>query len=88
MNKIEIEERGLKPILDIIDKLGGWPVVKGDQWNVKSEWSWTGAVEKLRKLGYSVNYVFELSVESDFKNSTTWIINVSSATSSFNLRRS
>ncbi|XP_031634008.1 neprilysin-2-like isoform X2 [Contarinia nasturtii] len=61
MNKTLIEERGLQPLRDITDKLGGWPVVKGDQWDMKTEWSWSWAVKELRKIGYSTNYIFDLS---------------------------
>lgn len=80
MNKSLIEERGLKPLLDITDSLGGWPVVKGDRWNDKSDWTWIKAVKDFRKIGYSMDYIFDFSVGIDLKNSTARTIDVSTRT--------
>lgn len=77
MNKTLIEERGLKPLTSITDKLGGWPVVLGDKWDPKSEWSWTWAVKEFRKVGYSMDYIFDFSIGIDLKKSTSRIIDVS-----------
>lgn len=77
MNKTLIEERGLEPLFNITDALGGWPVVKGDQWDSKSEWSWTWAVKEFRKVGYSMDYIFDFSIGIDLKKSTSRIIDVS-----------
>lgn len=77
MNKTVIEERGLKPLHTITDKLGGWPVVKGDQWDLDSEWSWTWAVKEFRKVGYSMDYIFDFSIGIDLKKSVSRIIDVS-----------
>lgn len=77
MNKSLIEERGLKPLFDITDTLGGWPVVKGDDWDNRSEWTWTSAVKMFRKIGYSMDYIFDFSIGIDLKKSTSRIIDVS-----------
>lgn len=77
MNKTLIEERGLQPLNDITDKLGGWPVVKGDQWDPTNEWTWTWAVKEFRKVGYSMDYIFDFSIGIDLKKSTSRIIDVS-----------
>lgn len=77
MNKSLIEERGLKPLADITESLGGWPVVKGDRWNDKSDWTWIKAVKDFRKIGYSMDYIFDFSVGIDLKNSTARTIDVS-----------
>ena len=71
-----IEERGLKPLTDIQEKLGGWPVIKGDAWN-ESKWSWQQSIRDLNKRGYSTDYIFTFSVELDLKNTTKRIISVS-----------
>lgn len=77
MNTTRIEEQGLKPMLKIMDQLGGWPVIKGNEWNSKSEWSWTWAVQKLRRLGYSSNYIFSVSIVPDIIGTRSWKIGVS-----------
>jgi membrane metallo-endopeptidase-like protein 1 len=71
-----IEERGLKPLLEIHEEMGGWPVIKGDAWDEKS-WSWQQSVKDFRKRGYSTDYIFDFSVGTDLKNSTRRIIDVS-----------
>lgn len=71
-----IEERGLKPLLDIHESLGGWPLIKGDAWDEKS-WSWQKSVKDFRKLGYSTDYILDFSVGTDLKNSTRRIVDVS-----------
>lgn len=76
VNKTQIEENGLKPLIDIIDRLGGWPVVRGDEWDTKSEWNWTWAVKEFRKFGFNTNNIFSVFVEVDSKNSSDRIISV------------
>lgn len=71
-----IEERGLKPLEDIHNSMGGWPVIKGDSWEEKS-WTWQKSVKEFRDRGYSTDYIFDFSVGSDLKNSTRRIIDVS-----------
>lgn len=76
MNKSLIEERGVKPLITILEKLGGWPVIKGDRWDDRSSWTWIDAVKDFRKVGYSMDYIFDFSVGIDLKNSTTRTIDV------------
>ncbi|XP_055296722.1 neprilysin-2-like [Sitodiplosis mosellana] len=78
MNRTLIEHRGLKPLTAITDQLGGWPVVK-DEWDTKSEWSWTWAVKEFRKVGYSTDHIFSFSIDVDLKNSATQIIYIDQA---------
>lgn len=77
MNKTLIEERGLKPLITLTDTLGGWPVIKGDSWNPDSTWTWQWAVKEFRKVGYSMDYIFDFSIGIDLKKSTSRIIDVS-----------
>lgn len=79
MNKSLIEGQGLEALTGISDSLGGWPVVKGDRWDDTSEWTWIQAVKDFRKLGYSMDYIFDFSIGIDLKNSTTRVIDVSAS---------
>lgn len=64
-------------MLDIMEQLGGWPVVMADKWDKNIEWNWTWAIKKLRQLGYLSDHIFKFSIDIDLKNSTTRIIYVS-----------
>ncbi|XP_055373967.1 neprilysin-2 [Condylostylus longicornis] len=75
MNKSLIEERGIKPIQQIAESIGGWPVVLGEKWNADS-WTWQETTKKFRRLGYSVDYIIDFSVGIDLKNSTSRIIDL------------
>lgn len=70
-----IERRGLNISMDILERHGGWPVIKGDQWNSES-WTWQKSVFQCRETGYPINFILKLSVGADFKNSSKRIVYV------------
>lgn len=73
-----IEKQGLDPLLNILQQLGGWPVLEGDNWN-ETGFDWKESVYKFRNMGYSVDYFIDFSVGVDLKNSTKRIIDVRKA---------
>lgn len=64
-----IESRGLKPMKRIMESLGGWPVVENKNWNDR-RYLWQNVMLKLELMGFSINYIFEGSIDVDMKNST------------------
>ncbi|KZC07350.1 Membrane metallo-endopeptidase-like 1 [Dufourea novaeangliae] len=78
MNKTDIEKQGLEPLMKILRKLGGWPILEGENWN-ESDFNWKESVYKFRKMGYSVDYFIDFSVGVDLKNSTKRIIDLDQA---------
>ncbi|XP_057331668.1 neprilysin-2-like isoform X2 [Microplitis mediator] len=78
MNKTVIEEQGLTPLLSIVKKLGGWPVIDGDMWK-DDEFSWMASVFKFREMGYSVDYFIQFGVVVDPKNSTKRVLDLDQA---------
>lgn len=70
-----IEERGVKAIKDIQEKMGGWPAVKGDSWD-ETSWTWQKSAIGSRRNGYSTDYIVDFSVGTDLKNSSTYIVDV------------
>lgn len=77
MDESSIEKRGKEPLNNITDKLGGWPVVKGDQWNEQSARDLVTTIKEFRKIGFRTNSIVDVSVQTDLKNSTARKIYVS-----------
>lgn len=69
-----IEQLGLKPIEDVLNSLGGWPVMSAN-WN-EDAWSWQKTVKDLETKGFASNFIFELGLGADQKNSSkrTWMV--------------
>lgn len=76
LNKEIIEERGIKPLQDIFEMFGGWPVVKGDLWN-EGNWEWIDVLKKFRRMGFATSILFRFTVDTDLRNSSTRILEVS-----------
>lgn len=76
LNQSIIEQRGIKPLADILEAFGGWPVVKGDLWSDEN-FNWVEIVKKFRRMGLETSVFFALSVVTDLKNSTKRVLDVS-----------
>lgn len=75
MNRTQIEEQGLQPMIDIIKTVGGWPCIEAvDRWNPAGTWNWMDATKALSDVGFSLSSIFSLSVDTDMKNSSRRII--------------
>lgn len=70
MNKIldKIKELGNKPIFDVLEHMGGWPILKGADWN-DTNWSFEKSLLKLREfVGYNKNVFRDKSQEENSEN--------------------
>ncbi len=74
MDKERIEEAGTRPLIGILKRLGGWPVLHRD-WN-DTGYVWYEQVYRLRKAGYSVDYFVDFSVTTDLKNSSWRVLDL------------
>ena len=70
-----IEETGLKPILNLLKSLGGWPVLEKNKWEDRF-FEWKHSTYELRRLGYSTDYFFTFITDIDLKNSSKRVIHV------------
>jgi predicted metalloendopeptidase len=52
-----------------MESLGGWPVIENKNWNDRF-YTWQSVLLKLELMGFSVNCIFEGSVDVDMRNST------------------
>lgn len=66
---------GITPLVEILEKIGGWPVVKGDNWQ-SDGWDWLEMSKKISRDGLaSMILVSYISVDS--KNNSRRIFSVS-----------
>lgn len=76
LNKTIIEQRGIKPLADMLESYGGWPVVKGDLWSEDS-FNWLEMIKKFRQTGLDTSIIFSFTVTTNLKNSTSRVLDVS-----------
>ena len=63
----KIESLDTKPLLDFLDKFGGWPVVKSNLWSPGS----FDVIETIAKLTHYDYHIFiSANVEASFDDST------------------
>lgn len=62
-------------MVEILEKHGGWPVVKGESWDSEN-WEWMEANKNISDEGLSDSLIFAYHITIDYKNSTKRIIAV------------
>ena len=65
----------LEPLQKMITELGGWPMVEGGRWR-QTGTSWWQLSAKLREIGLSPNYIVDVSVASDLRDSSRRVISL------------
>lgn len=55
--------------------MGGWPVLDGDSWD-PSSFTWKDTTYRFKEEGFSIDYLLDFSITTDYKNSTKRIIDV------------
>ncbi|CAG0890073.1 unnamed protein product [Darwinula stevensoni] len=79
MNQSQINLLGLDVLKDVLDRIGGWPVVLGSEWN-DLHFTWSSLMYEYRKMGFSIGYFIEFSVAGDMKNSSRNILKIDQPT--------
>lgn len=83
MDERRMNERGVLPLLNLISRVGGWPLLYGDMWN-DAEFRWTDGVYRFRELGLSVDYFVDLSVKVNHNDTSEHIIELDHAALALN----
>lgn len=63
-------------MVEILERYGGWPVVKGNSWN-EENWKWMEAHRNISNDGLDDTLLFALAILTDQKNSSRRILDVS-----------
>ena len=69
---------GVKPLMEILSEVGGWPVLEGDEWNGEQFNIWNLSI-KLKHLGISSNYFATVGITNDDRNNSFNAIHFGSA---------
>lgn len=78
LNKSIIAQRGLRPLKELINSYGGWPVVIGDAWDaLDSVWDWKNLIKQFRDDGFEQDQIFAFTVSTNLTNSSLRTIDVS-----------
>uniref|UniRef100_A0A6G1S6H5 Membrane metallo-endopeptidase-like 1 n=1 Tax=Aceria tosichella TaxID=561515 RepID=A0A6G1S6H5_9ACAR len=83
MDTDRLETSGNEPLLDVIRKLGGWPMLgESSGWTHESEesFNWLETLIKFRELGLETNVLFGVTVKMDLKNTRHYIIELDEVT--------
>lgn len=62
-------------MLDILERYGGWPVVKGNEWKA-TNWKWLEMLKNMSNDGLPTNFLFEATIDVDQNDTTKHIIKV------------
>ena len=63
-------------MLDFLDTLGGWPVLKGDDWKVDN-YQWIDTISKIHQAGLESSFPINPYIGSDSLNTTKNMVKVS-----------
>lgn len=66
---------GTRPMMEILENYGGWPVVKGNKWN-DGEWNWMEINTRMSAEGLDDALIFSLAILTDQRNSSRRILDV------------
>lgn len=83
LDEKQLNEQGITPMVEILDKYGGWPVVKGNDWDRSNNWDWLEMMKRISHDGLD-DLILTCSISVDLKNANRRILSVSFA--NFNLR--
>lgn len=70
-----IEARGIGFVLNLLKKVGGWPVLEGHRWNANN-FNWVETVYKLKDLNLRGELI-DVSIGVDNVNSFKRVVKVS-----------
>lgn len=77
MDQTVIVRRGNEELIDLVDRLGGWPAVKGSSW-LSRKFDLVRMMKRVKKLGFDTDTIFSVTVDVDSKNTTNRLLHISS----------
>lgn len=59
----------------MLEKYGGWPVVKGEDWN-EDDWDWIDTIGKMTHDGFKTELIFSSFTIRDLQNASRYVLSV------------
>lgn len=75
LDENQLNEKGIAPMVEILDRYGGWPAVKGNDWQ-SNNFDWLDALKRISRDGLD-NLIFECAVSVDLRNTNRRLLSVS-----------
>lgn len=70
-----LNEKGITPMVEILDRYGGWPVVQGNDWK-SDNWNWYEMMKRISRDGLE-DLILGYYISADLKNTNRRILSVS-----------
>jgi membrane metallo-endopeptidase-like protein 1 len=61
---------GVRPLLNVLQKAGGWPVLEGNAWTGENSFKWWEWIYSMNNIGLGINGLITFTMGSDDKNSS------------------
>ncbi|KAF5306388.1 hypothetical protein FQA39_LY08897 [Lamprigera yunnana] len=78
MNTTEIDNNAVNVTIGLLNKVGGWPVLQGENWN-EDNFDWKSTTYQFRKMGIPSNSLISIFPGVHSYNSSKYIINCDQA---------
>ena len=75
MDEDLIEDSSMEDARDILEELGGWPVLLADKWEAEN-FTWYGLAEKANLLGFDTSRILSASESSSYAFFVIWVSSV------------
>lgn len=76
LNQSTIVRSDNQQLYDLLDSLGGWPVVQGKSW-LGRKFNLIKLIRRVRRLGFDTDFLFDLDIHVDLNNKTNRMLRVS-----------
>ena len=60
MDTQTIEQRSLTDLQEILSRLGGWPVLEGEQWQSEEDFRWEELSSRAAKEGFNTDRILSI----------------------------
>jgi len=75
----KLEELGVEPVKKLLQDLGGWPVLEGEEWKDGDDFKWWEWSYKMNREGLGIDSIVGVSLGADDKNASWRVLGLDQA---------